>query len=146
MLQGQAVLRELALLVESNFRPRVVVSHAGMGLGLFIKELLPETVHIGYFEWYFKNATTKHLLANFDLDTQLKTGLRNLPILQELESCDIGVVPTGGKKPSFPSPIRQTQVIFDELIQASSSHMKIQQCFRTRISPFIIEKMTKALL
>ena len=94
VLQGQAVIRELALMIESGFKPRVVISHAGMGLGLFIKDLIPEALHVGYFEWYFRPLTTKHLIANFDLDAKLKTHLRNLPILEELDCCDIGVVPT----------------------------------------------------
>ena len=114
VLQGQAVLRELALLIEDGFRPRVVVSHAGMGLGLFIKDLLPDALHVGYFEWYFRSFTTKNLLANFDLNAQLKSGLRNLPILQELECCDFGVVPTEWQKSQFPRAYQEKlTVIFD---------------------------------
>ena len=114
VLQGQAVIRELSKLVESGFRPKVVVTHAGMGLGLFVKELLPETLHIGYFEWYFRNKTTKHLLENFNLDVQLQTSLRNLPILHELESCDLGVVPTEWQKSQFPKEYQEKlEVIFD---------------------------------
>ena len=98
-----AQLPEIAKLIDEGFRPRVVVSHAGNGLGLFIKDLLPEALHVGYFEWYFRPSTTKNLLANFDLNDQLKTGLRNLPILQELERCDLGVVPTEWQKKQFPN-------------------------------------------
>ena len=108
------MLRELALLIEDGFRPRVVVSHAGMGLGLFIKDLLPDALHVGYFEWYFRSFTTKNLLANFDLNAQLKSGLRNLPILQELECCDFGVVPTEWQKSQFPRAYQdKLTVIFD---------------------------------
>ena len=114
VLQGQAVLRELALLIEDGFRPNVVVTHAGMGLGLFIKDLIPDALHVGYFEWYFKSVTTQHLLASFDLNAQLKSGLRNLPILQELECCDKAVVPTKWQKSQFPSAYQdKLMVIFD---------------------------------
>ena len=37
VLQGQAVARALDQLLSEGFNPRVVISHAVMGLGLFIK-------------------------------------------------------------------------------------------------------------
>jgi len=114
VLQGQAALREVSSLVEAGLRPRVVMSHGGMGMGLFLKDLLPQALHVGYFEWYFKPDTTRHLLAEFDLDAQLKTGLRNLPILQELERCDLAVVPTAWQKSQFPQAYQaKLEVIFD---------------------------------
>jgi len=114
VLQGQAALREVSSLVEGGLRPRVVMSHGGMGMGLFLKDLLPQALHVGYFEWYFQANTTRHLLAEFDLDAQLKTGLRNLPILQELERCDLAVVPTAWQKSQFPRAYQaKLEVIFD---------------------------------
>lgn len=114
VLQGQAALREVATLVEAGLRPKVVVSHGGMGMGLFLKDLLPNTLHVGYFEWFFQPNTTRHLLADFGLDAQLKTGLRNLPILQELERCDRAVVPTAWQKAQFPKAYQgKLEVIFD---------------------------------
>lgn len=41
VLNGQAVLRVVAGLVQEGFRPDLVITHAGKGLGLFIKDLLP---------------------------------------------------------------------------------------------------------
>ncbi len=114
VLQGQAVARKVSQLLEDGLNPRVVISHAGMGLGLFIKDLLPKAIHVGYFEWYFRPETTKHLLKSFDFDAQLHTGLRNLPILQELEHCDFGVVPTQWQKKQFPEAyLSKLSVIFD---------------------------------
>ena len=114
VLQGQAALREVAALLESGLRPRVVVSHGGMGMGLFLKDLLPQALHVGYFEWYFLPDTTQHLVEEFDLDVQLKTGLRNLPILQELDRCDRAVVPTAWQKAQFPQAYQsKLEVIFD---------------------------------
>lgn len=114
VLQGQAVLREIASLIDQGLRPHVVVTHAGMGLGLFIKDLLPQAIHVGYFEWYFQPDTTRHLVETYDLDAQLRTGLRNLPILQELERCDLAVVPTAWQKSQFPAAYHtKLNVIFD---------------------------------
>ena len=54
------------------------------------------------------------MVENFDLDTQLKTSIRNLPILQELERCDIAVVPTEWQKSQFPERYRtKLKTIFD---------------------------------
>ena len=55
--------------------PRIIISHGGNGLGLFIKDLVPDAIHIGYFEWYFRPETTEYLVKNFNLDTRLRTGI-----------------------------------------------------------------------
>jgi glycosyltransferase involved in cell wall biosynthesis len=127
VLQGQAVLRKLSELLEGGLRPRVVVTHAGMGVGLFIKDVLPQALHVGYFEWYFQPDTTRHLMATYDLDAQLKTGLRNLPILQELERCDLAVAPTAWQKNQFPMAYQaKLNVIFDG-VDTSFFHPKPAQ-------------------
>ena len=114
VLKGQAVLRGLNDLIEEGLNPRLVISHGGMGLGLFVKDLLPQAIHIGLFEWYFQPQTACCLLANFGLNEQLQTRMRNLPILDELNSCDIGVVPTRWQKQQFPTVFRtKLRVVFD---------------------------------
>ena len=81
---------------------------------MFIKEAIPEAIHIGYFEWYFRSDTTQYLARNFDLDTRLNTSMRNLPIIQELERCDIAITPTQWQKTQFPIEFQQKiKVIFD---------------------------------
>ena len=114
VLKGQSVLRALNQLMEEGVRPRLVISHGGMGLGLFVKDLLPQATHIGLFEWYFRPHTTRWLLEDFGINEQLQTRMRNLPILEELESCDAGVVPTDWQKSQFPVEFNQKlNVIFD---------------------------------
>ena len=114
VLQGQAVLRAVHDLLQEGVQPRLVISHAGLGLGLFLKDLLPQALHVGYFEWYFRPETAKHLLERFDLDAQLLVGMRNLPILQELDHCDLAVTPTPWQKSQFPAAYQsKIQVIFD---------------------------------
>ena len=114
VLKGQSVLRALHELLQEGVIPRLVISHAGTGLGLFVKDLLPKAVHIGLFEWFFKPETARWLLPNFELNEQLQTRMRNLPILDELNSCDVGVVPTTWQKQQFPKEFHhKLQVIFD---------------------------------
>ena len=85
VLKGQALIRELEGLINEGINPKIIITHAGMGYGMFIKEAIPEAIHIGYFEWYFRSDTTQYLARNFDLDTRLNTSMRNLPIIQELK-------------------------------------------------------------
>lgn len=114
VLQGQAALRAVDALLLEGFRPRVVIYHAGVGLGMFLKDLLPQALHVGYFEWFFQPETARHLLPSFELDVQLLIGMRNLPILYELEACDVGVVPTAWQKSQFPRAYQaKLEVIFD---------------------------------
>ena len=114
VLKGQSVLRALHELVEEGMSPRLVISHAGMGLGLFVKDLLPKAVHIGFFEWFFRPETARWLLPRFELNEQLQTRMRNLPILDELNSCDVGIVPTSWQKQQFPKEFHhKLHVIFD---------------------------------
>ena len=114
VLQGQAVLRSLDQLLQQGFQPRVVIFHAGMGLGLFLRDVLPQASLIGYFEWWFTPETSRHLVQNFDLNMQLTAGMRNLPTLQELERCDAAVVPTQWQKQQFPDLVQsKLEVIFD---------------------------------
>lgn len=114
ILKGQSVLRSINLLIEEGLKPELIISHGGMGLGIFIKELLPNAIHIGLFEWFFTNKTSHFLLRDFSLNEQLQTNMRNLPILEELRSCDVGVVPTAWQKKQFPTEYQQKlNVIFD---------------------------------
>ena len=114
IIKGQAVLRELDNLVQEGVKPRVVITHGGTGHGIFIKSFLPEAIHISYFEWYFRNETTVNLVQDFTLDTKLATETRNSLILQELENCDAGVVPTEWQKEQFPDAYKsKLTVIFD---------------------------------
>ena len=114
VLQGQSTIRSIIKLIDEGFVPDIVIYHAGMGFGFFTKDLLPRSIHIGYFEWYFQNKTTKYLVKEFDFDTQLKSGMRNIPILKELQSCDYGIVPTEWQKQQFPNEYKnKLRVIFD---------------------------------
>ena len=114
ILKGQAVLRALDTLLTEGCRPRLVVTHGGTGLGLFIKDLLPDAVHVALFEWFFRPETAHWLKASYDVNDQLKTRIRNLPQLQELSSCDLAVVPTQWQKQQFPEEYQhKLEVIFD---------------------------------
>ena len=114
ILAGQKVVKEIIKLVEEGFIPDIVITHAGMGLGLFIKDILPNSKHIGLFEWFFKAETAKYLIEDYTFDQQLLTRSRNLTILSELNSCDFAIVPTEWQKHQFPKEYwGKLRVIFE---------------------------------
>ena len=114
IIKGQAILRELDNLKKDGINPRVVITHAGMGLGLFVKDIVPDALHIGLFEWYFQEETTSWLIEDYNLDTKLRTRFRNMPIVEEIMRCDVGVVPTDWQKKQFPKIFQdKLEIIFD---------------------------------
>lgn len=114
VLRGQSVVKALIGISQAGFKPNLVITHGGMGLGLFIKDIIPDCIHIGYFEWYFLKDTSKWLLNRYEIDQQLGTKMRNLNILEELSNCDIGVVPTEWQKRQFPKEYQsKLRIIFD---------------------------------
>ncbi len=114
IIKGQSIIQAIDKLLLSGFVPDIVITHAGMGYGLFIKDILANSTHIGYFEWYFRTYTAKFLFNEYTFDDSLKTQIRNMPILQELDSCDIAIAPTEWQKSQFPREyMDKIQVIFD---------------------------------
>lgn len=114
ILSGQKVVRAIIELLAEGVKPDIVISHGGMGLGMFIKDILPDCKHIGLFEWYFKSTTSKYLFREFDFDKQLRIRCRNLTILSELQSCDAAVIPSNWQKIQFPVEYyNKVNTIFD---------------------------------
>lgn len=114
VLNGQAVLRSLAALLEQGFRPDLIVCHGGNDLSLFLKDLLPQVPVVVLFEWWCRPETSRWLVQEFNLDEQLRVGLRDLVSQQELLRCDRAVVPTQWQAEQFPEIWRsKLSVIFD---------------------------------
>lgn len=114
LLRGQAVLRGIHELLLAGFQPELVVFHGGMGLGLFLREILPEAKLVGYFEWYFHSELSRWLYADYPFDRRLQMGMRNLTIEHELLFCDVAIVPSAWQKSVFPASLQeQLTVLFD---------------------------------
>ena len=114
VINGQAVVRSIEKLVNKGFIPEVIIIHAGMGFGLFLKDILPNTPLIGYFEWYFQAETAHHIFKEYDINQKLLTRTRNLTINEELLICDAAVTPTEWQKNQFPAILKEKiNVIFD---------------------------------
>ena len=114
VLAGQAVVRSLSLLLQEGFQPRLVIAHGGNGLLLFLRQLLPKSCLVGYFEWWFNDQQAPWLFGEDSLDARMGMVCRNGITLQELELCDLAVTPTAWQRSQFPLAQQQRlQVVFD---------------------------------
>jgi len=114
VLNGQAVVRALSELLQEGFRPRLVIAHGGNGLLLFLRQLLPNSCLVGYFEWWFNDRQAPWLFGADSLDSRMRMVCRNGISLQELELCDLAVTPTAWQRSQFPVAQQQRlKVVFD---------------------------------
>lgn len=111
---GSTIEGRLSELADSGFVPKLIIFHGGRGLGLLIRERLPDASVIGYFEWFFHPDHAANLLGRQDQLTRQHLELRNLATCQEIVSCDAAVVPTAWQASQFPELLRKKiKVIFD---------------------------------
>ncbi len=107
--QGEAGYVLCRKLAEAGFVPDVVVAHSGWGSSLFVRDALPRTPFLGYFEWFYRAQGAD---VGFDpaepANDALRMNLRvrNLSILSDLEACCAGLLPTEWQAAQFPSAFR----------------------------------------
>ena len=112
--RAAVVEEKLYALAQAGFVPRLAVVHGGNGLALLIKQLIPNCLVVGYFEWWFHPDAAPMLLGRNDRQARQTVQLRNLVIGQELLSCDAAVVPTAWQARQFPAELAaKLEVIFD---------------------------------
>ena len=109
VLEGQAAARSAISLRESGFVPDVIVSHAGFGNGLYLKDVYRDVPRIGLFEWYYTSyeggdVHFLHQLAGSEvpLDPAMRLRTWNAVTLLELAQSDAYVAPTSFQKYQFP--------------------------------------------
>jgi len=117
VLHGQQVVRAIQGLLRGGFKPDLIIGHPGWGELLFVKDLLPDVPLISYCEFFYRG---EGLDVGFDredpvtLDTMCRARARSSHLLLSLESCDIGISPTGWQKSAHPQAFHdKIEVIFD---------------------------------
>ena len=90
--RGLLIQQEVTKLLKKGFKPKLVFFHGGNGLGMYLRQILPEAKLIGYFEWYFSKRCAKLILGKDDLATLNYITSRNIPTESEILSCDAAVV------------------------------------------------------
>ncbi|MBR0904591.1 glycosyltransferase family 4 protein [Bradyrhizobium liaoningense] len=134
VLHGQAVYRATAALLKQNFNPDLVVGHAGWGETLFMKDLLPKTPLLSYFEFFYQ-AQGRDL--DFDpeypstVDNQLSTRFKNTVNLIAMESCDWGLTPTQWQFSTYPLHFQSKMSVIHEGIDTKAIRPQDVAAFTT---------------
>ena len=102
--EGRAVLETLLQLKKQGVKPDLIYAHSGWGTTFFIKDVFPHTPFLGYFEWYYNPHGKDMTFGNSKVTVSKATTLRlkNLPILNDLLSCQAGTTPTRWQFMQFP--------------------------------------------
>ena len=131
VLRGQAVVKALDKLLQQGFKPDVVICHAGMGFGIYVKALFPDVRLISYVEWFFKQEFTQYLFADVQINDHLSVQTSLWPLIDEMMQADDLVCPTHWQASQFPMPWRQRiQVIFDGVDTSLFHPQHVEGTFR----------------
>ena len=114
ILCGQAIVKEIARQIRKGFLPDIIISHGGMGYGLYIKSLLPGVRLITYMEWFFGRMPSSLKLDAKNLNNRILNQTRNFQILAECTEADEIVCPTLWQKKQFPDFLQgKIKILFD---------------------------------
>ncbi len=105
ILNAQAVFKAFYPLKQRGWVPDVVCAHSGWGPSLFIRDLWPETKLLSYYEWYYHPTGSDADFLPGDArseDDDVRTRMRNAPILLDIANMDWGVCPTRWQASQFP--------------------------------------------
>ena len=109
LLTGEAVWSVGRALRARGFVPDVVYGHASWGVLLFLREVFPEAVHVGYCEWFMRS-TGQYLdygMTALAADEACRLRTSQSATLLGLLDLDAGVSPFAWQKQQFPLEIQQ---------------------------------------
>lgn len=124
VIEGQGVYRKCIEFKTTGWLPDIVISHAGFGNGLYLRDVFPDSRHVTLFEWYYNSiGSDVDFLDRGTPVNQSDEGPRvrtlNASILLELAACDLAVVPTHWQKSQFPLRFQHLFTVIHEGIDAS---------------------------
>ncbi|WP_207460977.1 glycosyltransferase family 4 protein [Azospirillum sp. SYSU D00513] len=123
VLHGQAVARVLLQLRAENFIPDIVITHPGWGEALFVKDVFPGTPLLNHCEFYYQ---ARGQDIDFDpssppeMDSILRSRIRNTHLLLSLESCDRGLSPTHWQRSVHPKVYHPKITVIHEGVDTAS--------------------------
>ena len=147
VISAQTAFFKCVELKNSGFTPDLIIAHSGWGQTMFMRDVFPHAKLISYFEWYFEprgyafQSTIHDPDVGHDLSIHdaLSSRVSNLAILQDLVSCDVGVVPTNWQKNQFPSEFLHKLHVIHEGIDttffspSSNTDIKLNLCNKLNI-------------
>lgn len=113
-LTAQACVRACLGAREAGLSPDLIVSHAGPGAGMFLRDLFPRAAQVAYCEWWYRHpgpdtsylAALKGALPDTSPEAAILERSRNLPIATELLAAGQGLCPTRFQAAQFPPALR----------------------------------------
>lgn len=123
VLHGQAVFRSITNLQKRGFKPDIVIGHAGWGETLFVKDALPNTPVLNYFEFFY-NAVGQDV--GFDpaqpanSDSILSLRVKNAVALLANAGCDWGLTPTQWQFSTHPPAFQSKMSVIHEGIDTDA--------------------------
>ena len=124
VLEGTVVAQAIHELINKRrFIPDVVIGHTGWGSMLYVKDLLPHTPLIGYFEWYY------NAYGGECIDDLCRIRTANAPLLMSLQACDIRYTPTLWQKAQFPAIYQQDMRVIPEGVETTFFKPQNEQKF-----------------
>ena len=123
ILHGQAVFRSITNLLSKGYRPDIVIGHAGWGETLFVKDALPDTPLINYWEFFYKAVGQD---VGFDpeypssLDLPLSLRIKNAVALISSTGSDWGLTPTQWQYSTHPAGMQAKMSVIHEGIDTQA--------------------------
>jgi glycosyltransferase involved in cell wall biosynthesis len=103
-----AAMRAAVRLRSEGFVPDVICGHSGWGPTMLLQDVFPEAAFVGYFEWFYGSDSADMRFSGQKPTLKSRTSVRvnNLPIINDLLSCDLGICPTRWQLEQFPVELR----------------------------------------
>ena len=122
VLFGQAAWRSALALKEQGFVPDVIIGHSGWGSTMYLKDLFPRAVFLGYFEWFYRARGSSHgfhpnIPMTPEFEQQIRT--KNVPILMDLATASAGISPTQWQRNQFPAEYRHKIAVIHDGIDCT---------------------------
>lgn len=134
ILHGQAVFRSIRHLLDKGFKPDMVIGHAGWGETLFVKDALPHTPVLNYWEFFY-NAIGQDV--GFDpeyvstTDGLLSMRIKNAVALLTSAGSDWGLTPTQWQYSTHPPGMQAKMSVIHEGVDTQAVVPDPGAVFRT---------------
>lgn len=142
--RGQQVTKLLLQLKEKGFKPDIICAHIGWGESLFAKEVFPDSLLLGYFEFFYR---ARGADVGFDrefyqdtLDDQCRIKMRNAHHLVAIESCDWGLTPTRWQASQLPESYLPKVSVIHEGIDTDKVKPHGEGAFKIQQGPTLSNK------
>ena len=133
ILYGQAVFRSINNLLKQGFKPDLVIGHAGWGETLFVKDVLPNTPVLNYWEFFYNSVGQD---VNFDpeypsnIDSILAMRIRNSVALLTAAGSDWGVTPTQWQFSTHPAGMQGKMSVIHEGVDTLAIRPNLEAVYR----------------